>query len=135
MTAPDTTSLVQALRLHSDHRMDGQNRAAIELLIHHHSGGSEAFWLHHDGFRQAALRHDRAAGTAWIDWNAARSAYDDGLGADTSRTERGMLDFAIALGQDRYRWNRVSDDNSAVIVEAVCTALGLPYQPTLDVTP
>ncbi len=59
----------------------------------------------------------------WIDWRAAREAFDSGEFDRCSSTERAVLDLAIALGTDRYRLNAMGPANSQLIAHAVAAAV------------
>ena len=109
-------------------------RAAVELLVRH------GVWLREVEFLAAAVHRD-PDGSYWIDWAAARTAFDDGTFATASVVERAVLDLVISLGQDRYRLARMGSGTSRRIADAVTTAAGLPPPPRrprpsrLDPTP
>lgn len=90
-------------------------RAAVELLIGHDH------WLRNGEFVRECL-HRGDGGRYWIDWQRARELHDAGLGG--SSTERAVLDFAIALGCDRYRFDSMGPANSVLLVRATAAALG-----------
>lgn len=88
--------------------------AAVELLVWHEH------WLHRPDFLGICVDTD-IDGITWINWTKARAAHDAGLRGSTS--ELAVLDFAIALGEDRYRFNIMGDAHSKAIVQAITNAL------------
>lgn len=92
-------------------------RAAVELLIRH------GVWLRRDEFVEACVRTP-SDGSCWIDWRAAREAFDAGELRRASSTEVALLDFAIALGEDRYRFNHMGEANTRLLLAATAHALG-----------
>lgn len=95
---------------------DAHVQAAVELLIGHDT------WLRRSEFRAACVHADRG-GEVWINWNAAREAFDAGAFTKCSSTEQAVLDLAIALGTDRYRLNYMGPANARLIAEAVAAAV------------
>ncbi|WP_234027960.1 hypothetical protein, partial [Pseudonocardia dioxanivorans] len=89
--------------------------AAVALLIAHGT------WPAREEFR-AYVERDRD-GTCWIDWSDARAAFDAGVFAKASTSEIAVLDLAIALGEDRFRFSRMGPANARVIAEAVAKAV------------
>ena len=111
---PDTTeALVAGLRRWTRHH-DLHVRAAVELLIEH------GFWLRRQDFIRAAVRKD---GDTWIDWRGAREFVDEGPRGSTS--EVAILDLAVALGEDRFRFGIMGSRHSQWIAAAVTMAVGL----------
>lgn len=99
---------------------DGQDphvQAAVELLIEH------GRWIADRGFRDACITVDD--GIAWIDWDGARTAYDAGRFGAASGSEKAVLDFAISLGEDRYRFDRLDSNNTRLALTAAARALGV----------
>jgi hypothetical protein len=88
--------------------------AAVELLAWHES------WLRRRDFLNRCVTVD-IDGVTWINWTQARAAYDAGLRASTS--ELAVLDFAIALAEDRYAFSQMGDAHSKALIQAVTTAL------------
>jgi len=116
MSRPTVVQLVRGLRAWTkDH--DLHVRAAVELVIGHD------VWLRRSEFLRACV-HRSADGSCWIDWREARAAFDAGELNTASSTEVAVLDFAIALGEDRYRFNYMGGSNSRLLVEATVRALG-----------
>ena len=111
MTDFDTT--VKALRRWT-HNHDLHVRAAVELLIEHET------WIRRADFRRAAIECN--AREAWINWRKAREFVDSGSVASTS--EMAVLDLAVALGENRYRFSIMGSAHSKMIVQAVARALG-----------
>lgn len=107
----DTT--VHALRRWAA-QMDQSDRAAVDLLTWHET------WLRRADFTAAAVV-DRGVHVA-IDWAAARAFCDSGPGASTS--EMAVLDLAVAIGEDRFRFRIMGAAHSKAIVRAVAQALG-----------
>jgi len=99
------------------HGQDANVRAAVELLIEH------GRWIADRGFRAACITVDD--GVAWIDWDAARTAYDAGRFGAASSSEKAVLDFAINLGEDRYEFDRLDSNNRRLVLDATARALGI----------
>ena len=92
-------------------------QAAVDLLIEH------GRWIGDRGFRDACVHvEDRIA---WIDWDDAREAFDAGRFGGASPSERGVLDYAIALAEDRYRLSSLDSRNAATVLDATAHALDL----------
>ena len=87
--------------------------AAVDLLAEHD------FWFRRQDFISRCVHH--AEDGVWINWSEAREAYDAGLRG--SGTELAVLDFAIALGEDRFRFSAMGPTNSQALLDAVATAL------------
>ena len=107
----DTT--VRALRRWTANH-DPDVRAAVELLIEHET------WIRRADFQRACV--ERNAREAWINWRKAREFADAGSTASTS--EMAVLDLAVALGENRYRFSIMGPANSRMIATAVARALG-----------
>lgn len=110
----DFDTLVTALRAGTRHQ-DGNRKAAVELLIWHET------WLRRSSFVRAAI--GTASDGRYIRWADAREFADSGPRASTS--ELAVLDFAVALGEDRYRLGIMGGAHAAAIVNAVKTAVGM----------
>jgi predicted esterase len=98
--------------------MDAHVHAAVELLISHET------WLRRRDFLTAAVTVRQPA-IAWINWRAAREAFDAGRFDQSSTTERAVLDLAIALGEDRYRLSAMGRGNGALVATSLALAAGL----------
>jgi hypothetical protein len=96
------------------HNHDPHVRAAVELLIEHEA------WIRRADFRRAAI--ERNAREAWINWRKAREFADADPRASTS--EMAVLDLAVAIGENRYRFSIMGPANSRMIAQAVARALG-----------
>jgi hypothetical protein len=96
---------------------DAPVQAAVWLLLVHE------VWPARVEFRDACVR--RADGVVWIDWRAAREAFEAGVFARASSAELAVLDLAITLGQDRYRLRSMGTANAQVIAAAVAAAAGV----------
>jgi acetyl-CoA carboxylase beta subunit len=107
----DTT--VRALRRWT-HNHDPHIRAAVELLIEHET------WIRRAGFQRACVEQDGRE--AWINWRKAREFADSGSVASTS--EMAVLDLAVAIGENRYRFSVMGSAHSQMIAQAVARALG-----------
>lgn len=94
--------------------MDASDRAAVELLIWHE------FWLRRADFTSAAIVN-RGAHLA-IDWTAAREFAAGHPRAASS--EAAILDLAVTLAEDRFRFRIMGAAHSRAIVHAVARALG-----------
>jgi hypothetical protein len=120
MTVPTAEDLSQdeleaALRRWLQSGVNDHVRAAVELLIEH------GFWTRRDDFiKQAITYHPLDDEAALIRWSGAREAFEAGLRASTS--ELAVLDFAIALGEDRFAWTAMGTGHHAMILHAVRTA-------------
>ena len=109
----DFDNTVRLLRRWTHHH-DPHVRAAIELLIEHET------WIRRADFRRACI--ERNTREAWINWRKAREFVDSGSVASTS--EMAVLDLAVALGENRYRFSIMGPANSRMIAHAVARALG-----------
>jgi hypothetical protein len=109
----DFDTLVRLLRRWT-HNHDPHVRAAVELLIDHET------WIRRADFQRAAM--ERNAGEAWINWRKAREFVDSGWTASAS--EMAVLDLAVAIGENRYRFSIMGPANSRMIATAVARALG-----------
>ncbi len=107
----DTT--VRVLRRWIAHH-DPHVRAAVELLIEHET------WIRRAGFQRACV--ERNAREAWINWRKAREFVNAGSAA--SATEMAVLDLAVALGENRFKFSIMGPANSRMIAQAVARALG-----------
>jgi hypothetical protein len=109
----DFDATARALRRWTaDH--DPHVRAAVELLIEHET------WIRRGDFQRACI--ERNAREAWVNWRKAREFA--GSGAMASTSEMAVLDLAVALGENRYRFSIMGPANSRMIAEAVACALG-----------
>ncbi len=95
---------------------DAHVRAAVELLIGHNT------WLRRIEFR--AFLHADSTGEVWINWCAARDAFDAGAFDRSSSTELAVLDLALALATNHYRLSSMGPANAALIATAVTAAVG-----------
>jgi hypothetical protein len=109
----DFDTLVPALRRWT-HNHDPHVREAVELLIEHET------WIRRADFQRACV--ERNAGEAWINWRKAREFVDAGSTASTS--EMAILDLAVAIGENRYKFSIMGPANSRMIAQAVARALG-----------
>ena len=109
----DFDTLVRALR-HWTHNHDPHVQAAVELLIEHET------WIRRADFQRACV--ERNTREAWINWRNAREFVDAGSVASTS--EMAVLDLAVALGENRYKFSIIGPANSRMIAQAVARALG-----------
>jgi hypothetical protein len=110
---PDSRTTAHALRRWAAN-MDLSDRAAVDLLAWHE------YWLRRSDFKAAATVN-RGAHLA-IDWRKAREFYDSGPGGSTS--EMAILDLAVTLAEDRFRFRIMGDAHAKAIVRAVAQALG-----------
>ena len=111
MSDVDTT--VRLLRRWTHHH-DPHVRAAIELLIEHET------WIRRADFQRACI--EKNAREAWINWQKAREFADSGSVASAS--EMAILDLAVAIGENRYKFSIMGPANSRMIAQAVARALG-----------
>jgi hypothetical protein len=110
---PDFDTTVHALRRWAA-QMDPSDRAAVDLLAWH------GHWLRRADFAKAAVEK-RGVHLA-IDWPDAREFLESGPRASTS--EMAILDLAVTLAEDRFRFRIMGDAHSRAIVRAVAQALG-----------
>ncbi|MGH3189615.1 MAG: hypothetical protein ACRDPY_17900 [Streptosporangiaceae bacterium] len=94
--------------------MDASDRAAVGLLAWHE------YWLRRADFTAAAVVN-RGVHLA-IDWTAAREFADGHPRGSTS--ELAILDLAVTLAEDRFRFRIMGSAHSKAIVRAVAQALG-----------
>jgi hypothetical protein len=109
----DFDTLVVRLRRWT-HSHDPHVRAAVELLIEHET------WIRRGDFQRTCIQVDGPE--AWINWRKAREFVDAGSVASTS--EMAILDLAVAIGENRYRFSTMGPANSRIIAQAVARALG-----------
>ena len=109
----DFDNTVRLLRRWTHHH-DPHVRAAIELLIEHET------WIRRADFQRACIEKD--AREAWINWRKAREFADAGPTASTS--EMAVLDLAVAIGENRFKFSIMGPAHSRMIALAVARALG-----------
>ena len=109
----DFDTLARALRRWT-HSHDLHVRAAVELLIEHET------WIRRGDFQRTCV--DQDSREAWINWRKAREFADSGPRASTS--EMAVLDLAVALGENRYKFSIMGPANSRMIAAAVARAVG-----------
>ena len=109
----DFGTTVRALRRWTQTH-DPHVRAAVELLIEHET------WIRRADFQRACI--EQGAREAWINWRKAREFVDAGSTASTS--DMAVLDLAVALGENRYKFSIMGPANSWMIAQAVARALG-----------
>lgn len=112
---PDFDTTVTALRRWAATH-DVRARAAVELLCWHEH------WLRRPDFSQACVHADPHSGTMWINWREAREFCDAGPRGSTG--EVAILDLALTLGEDRFRFANMGHAHRRAIVRAVAVALG-----------
>ncbi|MEV4806798.1 hypothetical protein AB0K18_42960 [Nonomuraea sp. NPDC049421] len=111
-----TNALADRLRAgaadHEPHR-----QAALELLI----ADDHSRWLDNETFTAMCVyeNNDRA----YINWRGARDAFDNGAFDKSSTTERAILDYAIALGEDRFKFHLMDDRQRALLAAATVRAI------------
>lgn len=110
---PDFDTTVHALRRWAA-QMDASGQAAVDLLAWH------GYWLRRADFAKAAIEK-RGVHLA-IDWRNAREFLESGPRASTS--EAAILDLAVTLAEDRFRFRIMGAAHSKAIVRAVALALG-----------
>jgi len=94
---------------------DPQVKAAVQLLLEHDT------WFRRRDFLDAAVV--RIEGGHYVRWSAARDAFNEGVFNRASSTELAVLDLAIALGMDVYRFSSMGRTNKATVLDAVAAAL------------
>ncbi len=96
--------------------MDDSHRcAAVELLIRHDG------WLRRLDFYTAAVEQH---GRVWIvNWRKAREFLDTNPAGSTS--ELAILDLAVSLAEDRFKFSIMGPATSGLVLDAVRGALGL----------
>lgn len=95
---------------------DPHVHAAVELLLEHDT------WFRRRDFLDAAVM--RTVDGHYVRWSAAQDAFNEGVFNRSSSTELAVLELAIALGMDAYRFSSMGRANKATILKAVTTALG-----------
>lgn len=102
-------------------QQDGNVRAAVDLVI-------AAGWHRIPQFRKVLLDPELQGRWYVVRWSHARHAFDNdefaGLAGD--RAEE-ILDFAIALGENRYGLNLQNDDTAGKMIRALAKALGATH--------
>lgn len=113
---PGTAAVATGLR----RWIEGNDRnvqAAVWLLLAHE------VWPARADFRTTCLCH-RSDGQLWIDWRAARRAFDAGTFHVRPGRDRAVLDLVIAVGEDRYRLGAMGPDEARLITAAITHAVG-----------
>jgi hypothetical protein len=95
---------------------DAHVRAAIGLLIEHE------MWLRRADFREACITQLAPGLVARIRWDKARDFADSWPRGSTS--ELAILDLAVALGENRFKFSIMGPAHSRMIATAVTRALG-----------
>lgn len=98
-------------------RHDTHVRAAVLLLI------EQDVWLRRPAFVKCVKRGEVGW---WINFHAARRAFDADEFLPASSTQLAILDLAIALGEGRYRLNFLGGEHAAMVLRAVAEAVGRP---------
>jgi hypothetical protein len=96
---------------------DAHVQAAVWLLLAHE------VWPRRGDFLRACVNRS-PDGEWWIDFTAARTAYESGGFDHASSTELAVLDLAISLGTDRFRFRAMGPGNARAIATAVAHAVG-----------
>ena len=96
---------------------DPHVQAAVWLLLAHE------VWPRRGEFLRACVNRS-PDGSWWIDFRAARTAFDNGEFDTASSTELAVLDLAIALGLDRFRFRAMGPGNARAVATAVAHAVG-----------
>ena len=101
---------------------DPHVQAAVWLLLAHE------VWPRRADFLRACVNRS-PDGVWWIDFRAARTAFDNGVFVTGvfvtgSSTELAVLDLAIALGTDRFGFRAMSPGNARAVATAVAHAVG-----------
>jgi len=106
---------------------DAHVQAAVWLLLAHE------VWPRRAEFLRACVNRS-PDGVWWIDFRAARTAFDNGVFVTGvfvtgvfvtgSSTELAVLDLAIALGTDRFGFRAMSPGNARAVATAVAHAVG-----------
>jgi len=109
----DFDALVVRLRRWT-HDHDPHVRAAVELLIWHE------IWIRRADFQRACI--EWGGREAYIDWRKAREFTDAGARASTS--EMAILDLAVALGENRFKFSIMGPAHSRMIAQIVARAHG-----------
>lgn len=92
--------------------------AAVRLLISHEH------WVRDETVVGLCMTTD-VDGLVWVHWADLRRRFDAGEFARGSTTERAVLDFAISLGENRYRTTAIGPHVGARMFEAFGNALGV----------
>jgi len=96
---------------------DPHVQAAVWLLLAHE------VWPRRADFLRACV-HRSPDGEWWIDFRAARTAFDNGVFDTASSTELAVLDLSIELGTDRFRFRAMGPGNARAVATAVAHAVG-----------
>src|SRR5258708_9834441 len=92
---------------------DARRRAGVELLIRH------SIWLRRLDFYTAAVEQ---LGQVWVvNWQKAREFLDSDPVGSTS--ELAILDLAVTLAQDRFRFSIMGPATSGLVLDAIRDAL------------
>jgi hypothetical protein len=106
-------TLARALRRWTGNH-DPHVRAAVDLLIEHET------WIRRADFRRACVHADGRE--AWVSWREAREFAESRPVGSTS--ELAVLDLAVALGENRFKFSIMGPAHSRMMATAVARALG-----------
>jgi hypothetical protein len=99
--------------------MGPRETAAVKLLLWHES------WLRREDFRRACLRADPAV---LLDWRAAAYFVGD-MPVSASSSQIAVLEFAIALAEDKFHLAGLGHAHQRAVAEAFATAFGQELTP------
>jgi hypothetical protein len=112
---PDFDAIVSGLRCEVQHQ-SRYVKAAVELLIEHGT------WIRRRDFERACMSHYPNERTVRIDWRKARMFAE--AAPPGSTMEMAVLDLAVALGENRFRFSSMGPGHALLARRAVARALG-----------
>jgi hypothetical protein len=90
-------------------------RAAVELLI------TQETYLRRTSFTTECLV--ATADGVYVRWSKARSLFDAGAFLPSGGTELALLDLAIAIGENRYRFSLFGPETARMALDALTDVL------------
>ncbi|MEU6782593.1 hypothetical protein ABZ912_25610 [Nonomuraea angiospora] len=90
--------------------------AAVELLI----ADTQSAWLDREEFTDVFVYEHEDKDKAVIDWRKAREWFDSGYFGDSNvnNLSRSILEFAIALGEERYFFDVMDNQRRSALAAA-----------------
>lgn len=115
------TRLLGSLNAWAENRDSGE-AAAVRLLIGHER------WVRDETVVGLCMTRE-PGGRVSVNWAALRQRLAAGEFASASSSERAVLDFAVALAEDRYFTSRMGGRAGGLMCEALMQALGIVRAP------
>ncbi|MEU6778578.1 hypothetical protein ABZ912_05195 [Nonomuraea angiospora] len=115
------STLAERLRAGAAHRFPHE-QAAVELILDFHEDGGRWSWVSNEDFTNSCVVDDDGT-SATIDWDRARAWYNSQDLSNTVDSLRAALDFAISLGEERFRFRWMAKSESDMLATAAARAI------------